>query len=73
MNYTQKMFLKWTLIGFAFGAAFGFCIGKLQAAYLPLPKKKFELCLQAGRDTYPGQTLHTDKTCSTGMRWVFQK
>jgi hypothetical protein len=46
---------------------------------LPLPRKPPpvaaapELCLQTGREPYPGQTLQHDETCPTKLRWVKQK
>ena len=75
MNLTQKLFLQWTLIGFAFGAAFGFCIGKASAADLavPPPAKPPERCLITGENPDPGQTLHVDKRCKSGLRWVYQR
>jgi hypothetical protein len=57
------------LIGFAIVAV----AMKVHAADLALPKQKPELCMQSGREPSPGQTLHADKTCPSGMRWVFQK
>lgn len=75
MNTMQKYFVRWTLIGFAFGAAIGFCIGKAHSADLPLPRPRPapELCLQDGRQPFPGQTLIVDKTCPSGLRWRVQK
>jgi hypothetical protein len=46
---------------------------KVRAADLALPKKPAERCLTPGENPSPGQTLHTDKSCKSGMRWVFQK
>ena len=69
----------WALI---FWAAHAF------AADLPLPKprpvvaapviekpvkKPAERCLIAGQEPAPGQTLHVDKRCKSGLRWVFQR
>ena len=48
-------------------------IGMALAADLPVPKKPPELCLERDKKPYPGQTLQTDKTCPTGLRWIFQK
>jgi len=48
---------------------------KSHAADLPLPKSATppELCLTTGKNPSPGQTLKADKTCPSGMRWVFQR
>lgn len=40
---------------------------------IPKPKHAPELCLQTGHEPYPGQMLKTDKTCPSGLRWVFQR
>jgi hypothetical protein len=32
-----------------------------------------ELCLETGKEPYPGQTLQHDETCPTKLRWVRQK
>ena len=32
-----------------------------------------ELCLEAGHEPFPGQTLQHDDTCPTKLRWVKQK
>lgn len=37
------------------------------------PKYHPELCLQPGRNAYPGQVLKPDSTCPTGFRWVYQE
>lgn len=47
-------------------------IGMAFATDLPVPPKhKPELCLQTGRQPYPGQTLKADKSCPSGLRWVY--
>lgn len=48
------------------------------AADLAIPKAKvipapLEHCLETGHEPLAGQTLHADKSCKSGMRWVFQK
>ena len=52
------------------------------AADLPLPKPRPgaavisvmppERCLITGENPDPGQTLHVDKRCKSGLRWVYQ-
>ena len=32
-----------------------------------------QLCLENGKEPFPGQTLQADITCPTGLRWRFQK
>jgi hypothetical protein len=41
------------------------------AADIPTVKYKPELCLQKGKQAYPGQTLKPDKKCKSGLRWVY--
>ena len=41
------------------------------AADIPMVKYKPELCLQKGKQAYPGQTLKPDKKCKSGLRWVY--
>lgn len=82
MNQAQKLFMKWTLIGFAFGLTIGFCIGKASAADLipPCPLMQTgrspvcmpEPCLIDGKNGLPNQTLVVDKSCKTGLRWKNQ-
>ena len=59
------------VLGLSLGMALG---GFARAADFPLPKprKPPELCLQPGRQPFPGQTLKTDMDCPTKLRWVFQ-
>ncbi len=32
-----------------------------------------QLCLENGKEPFPGQTLQADASCPTGLRWRFQK
>ncbi len=32
-----------------------------------------QLCLETGKEPFPGQTLQADPSCPTGLRWKFQK
>ncbi len=32
-----------------------------------------QLCLENGKEPFPGQTLQADVSCPTGLRWRFQK
>ena len=81
MNHLQRSFIEWTLIGFGFGILIGFCLGKAYAADLAPPRihavkavaHASEICLETGKNPAPGQTLQVDKTCKSGMRWVFQR
>ena len=41
------------------------------AADKSIVKYKTELCLQKGKQAYPGQTLKPDKKCRSGLRWVY--
>ena len=40
---------------------------------LPLAGSSPELCLEAGHEPYPGQTLQQDVSCVSKLRWVKQK
>lgn len=83
MNRMQKIFLEAVIVGFGFGLIIGFLLGKAQAADLDLPpiikyginppKYQPELCLQDGKNGFPGQTLKADKGCKSGLRWVYQE
>lgn len=56
----------WALIFWAIHAAV--------AADLAIPRSKPpERCLVTGEQPAPGQTLHVDKRCASGLRWVYQK
>lgn len=58
-------------------------VPKVHAADLPLPKPRPaaavipvmppERCLVTGENPDPGQTLHVDKRCKSGLRWVYQR
>ena len=39
--------------------------------HVSMVKYKPELCLQKGKQAYPGQTLKPDKKCKSGLRWVY--
>ena len=47
---------------------------KTRAADLAIspPAKPPERCLITGENPDPGQTLHVDKRCKSGLRWVYQ-
>ena len=64
MRYILALLLGFTIMGIG-QQVFG--------ADLALPKKPAERCLTPGENPSPGQTLHTDKSCKSGMRWVFQR
>lgn len=39
---------------------------------LPIPPKyKLERCVVTGNDGYPGQVIQDDKTCKSGLRWIY--
>ena len=72
-------------IGFLLGAAL-FSMSPHSRAFsadLPLPKPRPgaavisvmppERCLITGENPDPGQTLHVDKRCKSGLRWVYQR
>lgn len=40
---------------------------------VPAPAKPPERCLITGENPDPGQTLHVDKRCKSGMRWVYER
>lgn len=48
-------------------------LNKAHAADLPLPKLRPERCLVTGEEPSTGQTLHVDKRCKSGLRWVYQR
>ena len=71
-------------IGFLLGAAL-FSMSPHSRAFsadLPLPKPRTaavnipvslpERCLITGENPDPGQTLHVDKRCKSGLRWVYE-
>ena len=37
------------------------------------PARPPERCLVTGENPDPGQTLHVDKRCKSGLRWVYQR
>ena len=48
----------------------------LLLAYLAIPPlypKPPERCLVTGENPSPGQTLHVDKRCKSGLRWVYER
>src|SRR6266852_1962229 len=60
----------------------------MRAAPLPHPARRIQatpiapaipssntpqLCLETGKEPFPGQTLQADASCPTGLRWKFQK
>jgi hypothetical protein len=57
--------MLWILIFWAMHAAFG------ADRTARVSHHKAERCLQTGKNPYPGQTLKVDKTCKSGMRWVY--
>ena len=62
------------MIAFLLGWYVGAAMHKVYAADLLLPAKHYpEACLEPGKEPAPGQTLHTDKRCKSGMRWVYQR
>ena len=45
-----------------------------RAADLAIPRPRPpERCLITGENPDPGQTLHVDKRCKSGMRWVYER
>jgi hypothetical protein len=40
---------------------------------VPLPKPRPERCLITGENPDPGQTLHVDKRCKSGLRWIYER
>jgi hypothetical protein len=42
------------------------------APAIPSPKAP-QLCLETGKEPFPGQTLQADPSCPTGLRWKYQK
>ena len=41
--------------------------------YLAIPPLRApETCLETGKAPASGQTLHADKRCKSGFRWVYQ-
>lgn len=65
-------FIFMLVIGYGIGQ---WLVRSVLAADLPLPKPRPapELCLQDGRQPFPGQTLIVDKTCPSGLRWRVQR
>jgi len=62
------------VIGFASCAMLDHLMVVSHAADLAVPKPKPpERCLITGENPDPGQTLHVDKRCKSGLRWVYQK
>ncbi len=53
----------------------------MRVAPLPAPARQNsamsakapQLCLETGKEPFPGQTLQADVSCPTGLRWIFQK
>ncbi len=39
--------------------------------HVDITQHKPELCMLAGVQPYPGQTLKVDRTCWSGLRWVY--
>jgi hypothetical protein len=46
-------------------------VGPLFAADLVIPRSSAERCLVAGENGLPDQTLHEDKRCKSGLRWIY--
>jgi len=74
------------LLNAAFGADLRLPHHAMQVVPLPHPArhaipiapaasspKMPELCLETGKEPFPGQTLQADTSCPTGLRWRFQK
>lgn len=49
------------------------CYVAAHATDLPLPAKPAERCLTPGEQPSAGQTLHVDKRCKSGLRWVYER
>jgi hypothetical protein len=70
MRYILAFLLGFALMGIA---------TNVKAAELPIPHPPHpsalppERCLKAGENPSPGQTLHTDLTCPTKLRWIFAR
>jgi hypothetical protein len=80
MRYVLALLLGFTIMGFGqrvFGADLP--IPRVRPA-TPLPKTFTpnvsippERCLKTGENPSAGQTLHVDKSCPSGLRWIFAR
>jgi hypothetical protein len=73
------------ILAFIIGFALMGVSMRVRAADLPIPHPRpmtvpipdrpiaapSEKCLKAGEEPSPGQTLHVDKSCKLGLRWIF--
>jgi hypothetical protein len=85
MRYVLALLLGFTIMGFGqrvFGADLPIphpphpAVSPSLATPLPAPiapVKPAESCLKPGGQPAPGQTLQADKTCPSGMRWIFAR
>jgi hypothetical protein len=70
MRYVLALLLGFTIMGFG---------QRVFGADLPVPHPPHpasappERCLKTGENPSPGQTLHVDKSCPTGLRWIFAR
>ena len=87
MRYVLALLLGFTIMGFGqrvFGADLP--IPRPRPVFIPAPMTvpvperpvaapttPSEKCLKAGEEPSPGQTLHVDKSCKLGLRWIFAR
>jgi hypothetical protein len=69
---------NWVPFWFGILAVFVFSYAAF-AAELPIPHPPHpaavpaERCLTPGEEPLAGQTLHADKRCKSGLRWIFAR
>jgi hypothetical protein len=54
-------------------ADLAFPLPKPRPAVVGIPATLPEKCLVTGEEPASGQTLHVDKRCKSGLRWVYQR